>query len=130
MSHRISPIAKPGSLLKADRPLRARRPKRERASGHLAAVRLLPCVACGADPSGQAAHLRMGGGGAMGLKPGDHLVTPLCFACHERQHRIGEVRFWGTISINPHKVATRLFLASPDIDVMRGIIHAEREGRK
>jgi hypothetical protein len=60
---------------------------------HLAKVREMSCVVCGATPC-DPAHIRHGLGGGMGMKPGDDLVLPLCHAHHMEQHRIGELRFW------------------------------------
>lgn len=61
---------------------------------HLAFIRSLPCCRCGKSPS-QAAHVRMGTGGGMGMKPDDRYTVPLCADCHRRQHDVGERAFWG-----------------------------------
>lgn len=118
---RVSPVARPGSLLKVERV-----PKRK----HLALIRLLPCLACGANPAGEAHHVRMGANSGMSTKPDDNRTVPLCFACHERAHRIGEVKFWGALAINPITVASRLFTRAPDLAAMRAVVFAERERRK
>lgn len=44
----------------------------------------------GCDP----AHVRMGAGGGMGLKPGDNNALPIRHDLHAEQHRIGEIEFW------------------------------------
>jgi hypothetical protein len=31
----------------------------------------------------------------MGIKPSDNRVLPLCFKCHDIQHKQGEYTFWG-----------------------------------
>lgn len=67
-----------------------------RSNPHLAFIRTLPCCMCGYGES-QAAHLRIGTGGGMGMKPGDNFTVPLCFTCHARQHREGERTFWRDI---------------------------------
>lgn len=47
---------------------------------HLARVRSLPCVVCGAAPPNEAHHPREGQG--MGQKAGDYQAISLCPACH------------------------------------------------
>jgi hypothetical protein len=131
MSHRISPIAKPGSLLKAMREAkRGRRPKRELNTGHLALVRRLPCLACDADPAGEAAHLRINTRAGTGLKPGDRWALPLCHACHTRQHSVGELTFWRELALDPIRIAVALHAASGDIEAMRSIAFQYRSVRK
>lgn len=66
----------------------------------LAYVRTLPCVVCHAAPPSEAAHIRMGLGGGMAMKPPDKWTVPLCNRCHSKQHE-GEVAFWrDEISVN------------------------------
>ena len=47
---------------------------------HLARVRSLPCVVCGAPPPVEAHHPRAGQG--MGQKAGDDMAISLCESCH------------------------------------------------
>jgi hypothetical protein len=82
---------------------------------HLAFVRQLPCVACGKAAPSEAAHVRTGTDGGVGMKPGDRYAVPLCNACHARQHRIGELSFWSARRIDPLNVALRLWTVSGDI---------------
>jgi hypothetical protein len=82
---------------------------------HLAFVRQLPCVACGKAAPSEAAHVRCGTDGGVGVKPGDRYAVPLCTACHARQHRIGELTFWSALRIDPLNVALRLWTISADI---------------
>lgn len=42
-----------------------------------------------------AAHIRMGGGAGMGMKPSDNRTIPLCHSCHSLQHQRGEMWFHG-----------------------------------
>jgi hypothetical protein len=63
---------------------------------HLNFIRSLPCLICGVFGS-EAAHLRKGTDGGIGLKPSDKFTTPLCHNCHAEQHRVGELRFWQDI---------------------------------
>lgn len=61
----------------------------------LAFIRTLPCVVCFAPPPSEAAHLRLGLAGGIGMKPRDLWTVPLCHQCHARSHRgAGEVAFW------------------------------------
>ena len=82
---------------------------------HLAFVRQLPCVACGKAAPSEAAHVRTGTDGGVGVKPGDRYAVPLCAACHAKQHRIGELSFWSGLRIDPLNVALRLWTVSADI---------------
>ena len=34
--------------------------------------------------------------GGTSLKPSDNYTVPLCHKCHQEQHRIGELAFWGS----------------------------------
>jgi len=81
---------------------------------HLAFVRQLPCVACGKAAPSEAAHVRTGTDGGVGVKPGDRYAVPLCNACHAKQHRIGELTFWSALRIDPLNVALRLWTVSGD----------------
>lgn len=129
---RVSPVARPGSLLKPD--LRPSKPKlkvtsrspRERDEAHLAAIRALPCLKCGTVPCGEAAHVRMPSGAhgkksGMGMKPDDSWSAPLCHRCHMEQHKIGEQRFWHDLGINPILLCVKLSAVSPDHDKMAAV---------
>lgn len=58
------------------------------------------CAMCGRENPVEAAHVSIGSDPAMGMKPDDHRVVPLCGTtmegegCHQRQHRVGERTFW------------------------------------
>ena len=91
------------------------KPHLRRRQQHLAFVRQLPCVACGKAAPSEAAHVRTGSDGGVGMKPGDRYAVPLCTACHARQHRIGELTFWAALRIDPLNVAERLWTISADI---------------
>jgi hypothetical protein len=140
---RISPIAPPGSLLKT-----SGKPPKGRAfvqgavhndAKYLALVRRCPCLSCdAADPAGVAAHVRMTRLGkpitGAGLKPGDHWTLPLCAQCHTEgpgaQHRVGEVRFWADLGLDPLPICQQLYAASPSLGAMRAVVFAEREKRR
>ena len=91
------------------------RPALRRRVRHLAFVRQLPCVACGKAAPLEAAHVRTGTDGGVGVKPGDRYAVPLCTACHAKQHRLGELTFWSALRIDPINVALRLWTISADV---------------
>src|SRR5215469_3248735 len=91
------------------------KPNLRRRVQHLAFVRQLPCVACGKAPPSEAAHVRTGTDGGVGVKPGDRYAVPLCTGCHTKQHRIGELTFWSALRIDPLNVAARLWTVSADL---------------
>jgi hypothetical protein len=94
---------------------RKSKPDLRRRVQHLAFVRQLPCVACGKAAPSEAAHVRTGTDGGVGVKPGDRYAVPLCDACHAKQHRIGELTFWSSLRIDPLNVASRLWTVSADV---------------
>lgn len=72
-------------------------------------------MSCRKSPC-QAAHIRHGLAGGMGLKPCDSLTVPLCPDCHNEQHRKGEVWFWdrfGGVN-NAKKIAQELYNVTGD----------------
>ena len=90
-------------------------PDLRRRAQHSAFVRQLPCVACGKAAPSEAAHVRTGTDGGVGVKPGDRYALPLCASCHAKQHRIGELTFWSALRIDPLNVALRLWTVSADV---------------
>ncbi len=104
------------------------KPNLRRRAQHLAFVRELPCLACRWDGEGiQAAHVRSGTDGGMGMKPSDRYVVPLCAAHHARQHQVGELTFWGDLGIDPLNVALRLWTISGDVVAGARIIFRARQ---
>lgn len=80
-----------------------KKPKREtrfRSQRHLKHVRSFACCNCDSEVNIEAAHVRLGSDGGMGMKPSDYFAVPLCgwreddVGCHRRQHAIGERTFW------------------------------------
>jgi hypothetical protein len=114
MTHRVSNFAPLGALFKRprpiQRPLKTAKPVKD--AEHLEAVRQCPCVSCGQDPCGEAAHVRMGSLAGMGRKPEDRYTVALCHACHMEQHRVGELTFWSALGIDPHVLAKHLWNAT------------------
>lgn len=123
---------RPGALLKPDYAPKKQKIKpegpgqrkpREKIAGHLAAIRQCQCLSCGADPCGEAAHLRVSAPGkpnaGVGQKPDDKWTNPLCHACHMAQHSEGERAFWKRLNIDAFKTAVELFTRSPNVEEMR-----------
>lgn len=96
---------------------------------HLALVRQLPCLSCDADPTREAAHLRLGVPKGMGLKSDDRWTVPLCHDCHMEQHSVGEVTFWLRLKLDPIRIAAELHRVSPNLPAMRAVVFKHREGR-
>ena len=132
---RAFPPSPPGSLLKsAERGATAQaQDASEEVSGvaYLRLVRSCPCLKCGLDPCGLAAHLRMNSGAfnkrqAMQKKPQPKWTTPLCAGCHtedrDAQHRVGEAAFWMRLGINPFLVCEQLYAKRSDLVAMRAVI--------
>lgn len=104
---------------------------------YLAWLRELPCVACGRTSTdsycSQAAHVRVGGDGGMGLKPSDYRAVPLCFMCHRAQHDYGERTFWERAKLDPQVVIATLLVRYIDdkravIAALSALAHSERAG--
>ena len=132
----------PGTLFKRAHDLRTRQ-LAEQAAQHnpvyLNLIRQCPCLKCGMDPCGEAAHVRRqsaahGKRGGIGKKPADKWALPLCAGCHRRdkdaQHQIGEDLFWHILGIDPLFACERLYAARSTIIQIRATafcIIAERK---
>lgn len=130
---RLAAAHPPGSLLKRVQvqPRAQAREAAGRDADYLAMIRQLPCVKCGVEPCGVAAHLRMNSGAynkrqAMGRKPSVEWTTPLCNGCHtndyDAQHKIGEREFWHRLGINPFLLCQRLYAQRGDPVAMRAVV--------
>ena len=104
------------------------KPNFRRRVQHLAFIRLLPCVACGKAAPSEAAHIRTGTDGGVGMKPGDRYAIPLCTACHTKQHRVGELTFWSALRFDPVNVALRLWTISADVKAGERSVFRARQG--
>ena len=105
--------------------VRLKRRKRERANiraetrvrwpAHLQFVRLHVCALQNIRCAGkvEAAHIRMGTDGGIGVKPSDNYAVPLCNFHHRTQHNLGEAAFWEAAGIDPLKLAAQLWQSSP-----------------
>ncbi len=82
---------------------------------HLKWVRGHCCAVQNPDCEGkiEAAHVRSGTDGAMGVKPSDNWSIPLCSGHHRHQHQIGETAFEKQFSVSMRKIAQELWAKSP-----------------
>jgi hypothetical protein len=117
---RVPNYAEPGSLLKGA-------PEKGHPQ-HLANIRTLPCVNCGREPCGTAAHLRMRSykdsknNPGFASKPSDKWVTPLCHKCHMSQHGRGERVWWRQVcGIRALQLARDLWASKDNVGRMREI---------
>ena len=90
------------------------REKRWRCPAHLAWVRKFKCCVPGCDGMPiEAAHVRSGTGGGVGMKPGDDWVISLCQKHHQDQHAFGEYEFEIYHRIDMKALAQEFFAKSP-----------------
>jgi len=85
-----------------------------RSPSFLKFVRGYNCACVETDPTGcggkiEAAHVRRGTDGGIGLKPSDRYAIPLCSEHHAEQHRIGEQSFEAKYRFKMRQVADRIW---------------------
>lgn len=93
-----------------------------RNASHLKWIRGHECSVCREFPSGypiEAAHVRTGTDGGMGVKPSDCWTLPLCSHHHRDQHLIGEAEFEQIYKIDMKKIAAALWAKSPHAKKLR-----------
>ncbi len=96
------------------------REKRVRSPAHLKWVREHHCCVPGCEQVPiEAAHVRTGTGGGMGMKPGDDWTISLCRDHHAEQHRLGERRFEETYRISMRELAKEFAIKSPHRNKLR-----------
>ncbi len=110
--------------------MRQRRP-RAIDKAHKGALARCPCVVCGAEPV-HVAHVRVSDASlgveqaGMAAKPSDRYALPLCPWHHQdgpdAEHKVGTVKFWRDLAIDPLRLADELFKLSPDVEAMRLVI--------
>lgn len=88
-----------------------------RSASYLKHVRGFVCAVSGSrehvcEGRIEAAHVRMGTDGGLGVKPSDFYTVPLCTKAHANQHSLGEQTFWKHHGVDPLKLADRLWKAS------------------
>lgn len=76
--------------------------------GHCCTVNTIDCLG-----RIEAAHVRGGTDGALGVKPSDCWTLPLCSYHHAMQHQHGEQHFQARHMIDMRKIAEALWKASP-----------------
>lgn len=128
-------IVRPVTAFSLDGPGRRRRPREKRGS-HLAFIRGLPCLICGARNRVDAAHIRAAcpqfgkRHSGTGEKPSDQWTVPLCATHHtegeDAQHKSNELEWWKGQRIDPFVTAMALFQCSGDEDMAEIIIREAR----
>ena len=85
-----------------------------RSPGHLRWVRGHMCVVngCGGEPI-EAAHVRVGTDGGMGVKPSDRYAVSMCSDHHREQHQIGELSFENRHGVRLRELADAFWKRSP-----------------
>lgn len=129
---RITPPARPGALLKRTLPApRLFKAEPAEDGNYLALVRQMPCLYCGVEPCGEAAHVKyscaaFGMKNMLGKRVEDSRALPLCRDDHlnarHAQHRGSEEAFWLALGINPYLVTTQLHAQRGDLVAMRYVI--------
>lgn len=98
---------------------------------YLKSIRQLPCLYCGVEPCGEAAHVkfssaRFGKSNTLGKRPHDRNALPLCRDDHlnarHAQHKGSEEAFWDGIGINPYLVTNQLWAQRGDLVAMRAVV--------
>lgn len=127
---RLTPPARPGELLKRFDAPPAKR-KSESQPDYLAQVRQLPCLYCGVEPCGEAAHIsyssaQFGKSNSFGKRAHDSCALPLCRDDHlnarHAQHKGSEEAFWTALGISPYLVAKHLYAQRGDLVAMRAVV--------
>lgn len=130
---RLQPPAPPGALLKraSDQPQRKRFGSNKDEPDYLALVRRLPCLYCGVEPCGEAAHVNFssaefGRVNALGKRPHDKFSLPLCRDDHQNarhaQHKGNEQAFWDGLGISAYLVASQLYAQRGDFVAMHAVV--------
>jgi hypothetical protein len=132
MPRRLTPPDPPGSRLKNFQPKpKIIWPERDNDPAYLEKIRACPCLHCGTDPCGEAAHLRMasaahGKSSGLGKKPADRWALPLDPSCHrinrDAQHNRSEREFWAMLGIDAPQTAVRLYAQRHDLVAMRAVV--------
>ena len=98
--------------------MKLREPSQIRCTAHLAWVRGHECAIAGrllhvCKGRIEAAHVRSGTDGGVGIKPSDIWVIPLCSSAHRDQHNAGEAAFKKYWGIDMKTIAEGLARRSP-----------------
>lgn len=126
---RLTPPAAPGTLLK--RFDRAAETRKVDQPDYIAQIQQLPCLYCGVEPCGEAAHVSYSNAvfekkNSLGKRAKDCDAVPLCRDDHlnarHAQHKGGEEAFWLALGIDPYAVAKRLYEQRDDLVAMRAVV--------
>jgi hypothetical protein len=130
---RLTPPAPYGELLKRfnDNARMVHNREGERSPDYLSLIRQLPCLYCGVEPCGEAAHVdfssfEFGAKRKFGKRPHDSKCVPLCRDDHlnarHAQHKGNEEAFWLALGIQPYAVARDLHAKRGDLVAMRAVV--------
>lgn len=130
---RLSPPAPIGSMLKrpSEQPQGSLLGKAKGEPDYLVLVRQLPCLYCGVEPCGEAAHIsfssaQFGKSNSFGKRAHDSCALPLCRDDHmnakHAQHKGNEEAFWTALGIDPYFTAKRLYEKRGDLVAMRYVV--------
>jgi len=72
--------------------------KTYRSKKYLAFIDSKPCLICGRASTHH--HVRLYGGGGVGMKPPDNYCVPICVKCHTQLHAMPERDFWSYSNID------------------------------
>jgi hypothetical protein len=75
-----------------------------RSDDYLKFIRSRPCCVTGSELMIVAHHVRVYGGGGMGIKVPDYMCVPLDSLQHQMLHSMGEKTFWEKHETNPSHV--------------------------
>lgn len=89
---------------------------------HLDWLKTLPCIKCNALPC-DPAHIPKEMQGTLADKVDDNQAVPLCRPDHDRQHRIGHLRFWLGEREKVLTLASALHVISGDNERAIQLIH-------
>ena len=89
---------------------------------HLKFIRGLPCCMSSSNAPSDPAHISKGSGRGIGIKAGDDCIVPLSHEEHMKQHRIGEVSYWGDKLEDAQLLAKQLYNSSGDWKTCVGLI--------
>lgn len=90
--------------------------ERKRSPAHRSWIRGFECSnpkCITPDEPIECAHVRIGSGGGMGMKPSDAWCIALCRICHARSHNVGDQTFMQETGLGLVELAQAFYRASP-----------------
>ena len=130
MAHREQQRTGEAVTLPRKLPKHPKRDGRLRCPAHLAWVRSHGCCVPGCKTTSriEAAHVRTGTGGGMGMKPGDEWTISLCRQHHADQHSLGEPAFGHRHQLDLRALAAEFAAKSPALARQRAKDRVSWEG--